>query len=212
MLTHVCECEYIHIYNLYMYHSSIIYVYSSVIHKLYDYCWELQLMLFNCIIVHNWVLDVNVDLRQAETWDPLLHCCEPCRWTHLFLRNKTKKKNLYGFKSNCTHASVKVNSVQKMQRDQKLQLPFLKGLEKKQGVRCKSRANPCTQHHIRGGQTTQETPWAPCLDSPLPSPHRRNKLVPYQGVSKQGTLLFVLIPLCCSRRPNKASPEFPSGL
>ena len=142
----------------------------------------------------------------------MLQCCTACRWTHLSLRNKIKKKKLYGFKSNCTHVSFKVNSVQKMQRDQKPQLPFLKGLEEKQGVRSKSRANPCTQHHIRGGQTTQDSPWAPLLDSPLPSPHMRNKLVPSQGASKQGTLLFVLTPLWCSRGPNKALPECLSGL
>ena len=108
--------------------------------------------------------------------------------------SKKKKKKLYGFKSDCTHASVKVNSVQKMQRDQKPQLPFLKGLEEKQGVRSKSRANPCTQHHIRGGQTTQDSPWAPLLDSPLPSPHMRNKLVPSQGASKQGTYCLFSLP------------------
>ena len=108
--------------------------------------------------------------------------------------SKKKNKKLYGFKSDCTHASVKVNSVQKMQRDQKPQLPFLKGLEEKQGVRSKSRANPCTQHHIRGGQTTQDSPWAPLLDSPLPSPHMRNKLVPSQGASKQGTYCLFSLP------------------
>jgi len=33
-----------------------------------------------------------------------------------------------------------------------------------------------------------------------------------QGVRRQGSMLFVLTLLCCSRGPNKALPEFLAGL
>ena len=150
---------YIDIHTIYICIIHKLYIYSSMIHKLYDYVWELQIMLFNCI-VDNWVLDVNVDLRQAGTWDLCFSAAQLAggHTSPWGTKLKKKKKKLYGFKSNCTHVSFKVNSVQKMQRDQNPQLPFLKGLEEKQGVRSKSRANPCTQHHIRGGQTTQDSP------------------------------------------------------
>ena len=72
---------------------------------------------------------------------------------------------------------------------------------------------PCTQHHQRGGQITHlgkspPTPPAGTLDTPLPSPYIRNKLASPLGASKQGNLLFILAPPCCSRDPNKALPEF----
>ena len=63
----------------------------------------------------------------------------------------------------------------------------------------------------RGGQTTEATPPISPLDTPLPSPHKRNKLAPpppHQETSKQENLLFILTSHCCSRDPNKALTEF----
>ena len=45
------------------------------------------------------------------------------------------------------------------------------------------------------------------LNTSPPSPRMR-KLYPTQGGSKQGNLLFILTPLCCSRGSSKALPEF----
>ena len=153
---------------------------------------------------------MNVDLRQAGTWDPLLQCYTACRRTHLSLRNKIKKKKkkLYGFKSNCTHASVKVNSVQKTQRGQKPQLPFLKGLEEEQGVRSKSRANPYTQHHVRGGQTTQDTPWPHRWIHLHPHPIWGTSLSSFREQASGGPYCLFSLPSAA----NKALPECLSGL
>ena len=64
----------------------------------------------------------------------------------------------------------------------------------------------CTQHHQRGGQTTQISPLAWPLDLPLPSPLVRNHS---PSPSKQGNLLLVFTPLCCNGDPpDKAFSEF----
>ena len=119
-----------------------------------------------------------------------------------------KKKKLYGFKSNCTHASVKVNSVQKTQRGQKPQLPFLKGLEEEQGVRSKSRANPYTQHHVRGGQTTQDTPWPHRWIHLHPHPIWGTSLSSFREQASGGPYCLFSLPSAA----NKALPECLSGL
>ena len=62
-------------------------------------------------------------------------------------------------------------------RDQKTPLPLTKGLEQKQGTVHAS----CTQHNLRGGQATQAIPLAQLPDTPLPSPHVRNKAAPFLG-------------------------------
>ena len=59
-----------------------------------------------------------------------------------------------------------------------------------------------------GGQTISAAPLAWLLDPPLPSPRIRNQLPPPWGASEQGNLLLVLAPLCCSKGPRKAVPEF----
>ena len=65
---------------------------------------------------------------------------------------------------------------QKIQRNQKTQLPLLKCREQKQGTV----HAPCTQHHLRGGKIPKPplwpaTPLARLLYTPLPSPHIRPK-------------------------------------
>ena len=52
-------------------------------------------------------------------------------------------------------------------------------------------------------QLHMSNPWI----IPLPSPCVRYKLISPQGDRKQGNLLFVLAPPCCSRGPNKVLPE-----
>ena len=89
-----------------------------------------------------------------------------------------------------------------IQQRPKAQLPLLKSQEQKQGTVHAAR----TQRHQRHGQATQATP----LDTPLPSPHTKDQLAPLpQGATQQGNLLKLLTPLCHSRAPNKALPEFP---
>ena len=63
-----------------------------------------------------------------------------------------------------------------------------------------------TEHHLRGGPNTEGTLLARPLDTPLPSPHKRNKLVPSRGVNKRWSLLLVRTPSRCSRGPNKVTP------
>ena len=70
---------------------------------------------------------------------------------------------------------------------------------------------PCTQHHQRGGQTTQHTPLAQPLDTPLPSPHMWNQLTPHQGARKETCYLFSLPPAAAGA-PIKPCPNFLSGL
>ena len=58
----------------------------------------------------------------------------------------------------------------------------------------------------RGGQTTQATPLARPIDTPLPSPHKRNQLSPPQGASKES--LTCSHSPCCSKGPSKAWISF----
>ena len=65
----------------------------------------------------------------------------------------------------------------KIQKDQKPHC-LLKSREQKQGTVCA----PCTQYHLRGGQTTKAIPPANPWTHPLPSSHVKNKLtLPLEG-------------------------------
>ena len=70
---------------------------------------------------------------------------------------------------------------------------------------------PCPLH------TTPPKGWAKHLShpsgqtpghSPTLTPYKGQAHHPHQGANKQGKLLFVLAPPCCSGGPNKALPEF----
>ena len=63
----------------------------------------------------------------------------PLNTTFLKQQQQQKPQNLYGTKNNHVHAQLGQILDQKIQRDQKTQLPLLKGLEQKQGVGSKSR-------------------------------------------------------------------------
>ena len=85
---------------------------------------------------------------------------------------------------------------QKIQRDQKPQLPLLKSLEQKQGVGSKSRVlRMPPAHNPKGvGETPKPAlppdPWT----RPYPHPIEGTSSAPTQGSSKQGNLLFALAP------------------
>ena len=103
--------------------------------------------------------------------------------------------------------------IQKIQRDQKTQLPLLSSLEQKQSVRSKSRALhlPPALNSTREVGRPLGHPSSPTNSWTHPYPH------PICGTSSPylrqqvENLLFALAPLCCSRRPNKAAPAFPVG-
>ena len=69
-------------------------------------------------------------LRLAGTWDPLLQCCYACTWTHLSLSDKIQR-NCVGLKITAGRYNWGKFRTQKIQRDQKSQLPVLKSLKSK---------------------------------------------------------------------------------
>ena len=77
----------------------------------------------------------RVKVRQAGTWDPLLHCCNACTWKNVPQSNKIQR-NYKGLKiTACMYSWGKFWT-----KDiKKPQLPLLKSREQKQGVRSKSR-------------------------------------------------------------------------
>ena len=86
-----------------------------------------------------------VKMRRAGTWDHLLQCL------HLnkrLLEQQTTKK-LEETKNNCGHVQLGHILDNTIQKDQRPQLPLLKGLEQKQGTA----HAPCTEHHQRAGRT-----------------------------------------------------------
>ena len=80
-------------------------------------------------------------LRQAGTWDPLLQCL------HLDtpLCKQQNRKKQYGTENNYACA-VGANSGQKIQRDQKSQLPLLKGWSKTRVLGAKAGYCACPLH------------------------------------------------------------------
>ena len=107
------------------------------------------------------------------------------------------QRNYKGLKIAACRGSV-VNYGQKIQRDQKTQLPFLKSREQEQGTE----HAPAWQHHRRGEQNTPAILW-PNPWTPLPCPHIRNQLTPFWGVSK-GTC-YLLAPPAAVGAPIKPS-------
>ena len=100
-------------------------------------------------------------LIQAETWDPLLQCCNACTWTHVYSSNNknkrtNKQQNYKGQKITvCMRSRGKFWTRHK--KTKKVQLPLLKSQEQKTGCWEQKQGTEhalCTQHHQRGGQTT----------------------------------------------------------
>ena len=90
-------------------------------------------------------------------------------------------------------------------------LPILKSLEQKQGVGSKSSvlSMPVALNTSRGvGRPPQPRLWPDPWTHPYPHPIQGTSSRTLGGASKQGNLLFVLAPRCCSRGPNKALPAF----
>ena len=76
-------------------------------------------------------------------------CCNACTWTHLSWNNKIQR-NCMGLKTTACMLSWGKFWTQKIQRDQKPQLPLLKSLEQKQHTA----HAPRTHHRLRGGPNT----------------------------------------------------------
>ena len=90
----------------------------------------------------------------------------------------------------------------------------MKNLEQKQGIRSKSRVLRMPPAHNVTEGVGKPPKLALQPDPPGHTPtltvhkEQARRFHPAQLVSQQGILLFVLPPLCCSRGPNKALPEF----
>ena len=92
----------------------------------------------------------------------------------------------------------------------KTQPPLLKSRENKQGVGSKGRVL-----RMPPALNTTKAVGHPPKPALQPNPGHTPTLTPYKEpawspweVSKHGNLLLVFAPLCCSRDPNKAFPEF----
>ena len=92
-------------------------------------------------------------------------CCNACSWTDVSLNSN----------SNC----VPLQLGHILQKTHRAQVPFLKSREQERRVGNKKQGAahaPCTHCHQRAGQTTEATPRALLLDTPLPSPHIRTRV------------------------------------
>ena len=123
------------------------------------------------------------------------------------LLEEQNTRKLSGTKNNCVQVRWGKFWTQKIQRDQKTQLPLLRSQEKNRAKAATEHAL-CTQHLTRGWATHLSCPSAQPLDTSLSSPLIRNKLAPPWGVSKQGNLLSVFIAPSWSRGLHKTLPEF----
>ena len=72
--------------------------------------------------------------------------------------------------------------------------------------------DPCTQHHLSGGQTTSATPLTRPWDSRYPHSIWRLSPPPPQESGKQGNQLFVLVPPAVAGASGKPCLNFLSGL
>lgn len=139
-------------------------------------------------------------------------CCSAFTWTNI-LSNKILlvfciDVNYQSLKiTACMHSWDKLWTRQKNKT--KPQLPLLKSQEQNQGVRSKSNGL-CMPAALNtsGWANHLSQPSGLTPDTLLLLPHLRNQLTLTQGASKQGNLLLVFIPSCCSRSPNKPLPAF----
>ena len=138
-------------------------------------------------------------------WDlgPGTLCCSACTWTNVSSSNIIQR-NYTGLKiTACMGSWDKLGTT----RYKKTKNPTATSEE----PRAKAKYCAWALHTAppRGWADHLTTPPARPLDPPLPSPHIRNQLsLPSPAESKQGKLLLVFTPLCCSTSPNKDLPEF----
>ena len=133
-------------------------------------------------------------------WDlgPFPVVCAPGHTSQATKYKETKK--------NCLHAQLRQIMDNKIKRDQNPNCHFWR-VRNKSRVLCMPPAHSTTS----GWADHLSHPSSLTPEHTLPSLHVRNKLVHptlLQWAGKQGNLLSVLVPPCCSRDPNKASSEF----
>ena len=143
----------------------------------------------------------GVILRQAGTWAPLLQGCSACTWTRLSSSNKRQRNYMRLKITGCMHSWGKFWT-KDTKRPKNPSATF-------EGPRAKAGYFACPLH------TTPPKWWANHPSHPsVPTPGHTPTLTPYKerarprAGSKQGNLLFVLTPCCCSGVPSKALPEF----
>ena len=135
--------------------------------------------------------------QRAGVRRPGTLCCNAYTCTHLSSSNNMQR-NCLGLNVTwvCAHLG---QFLDKRYRDQKTQLPLWRGWSKSRILRLPPALNAGWGLSHPSGHPLNTSPPSPCI---------RNKLYPTQERSKQGNLLFILAPLCCSRGPRKALPEF----
>ena len=132
------------------------------------------------------------------SWDPLLRCL------HLYtpLLEQQNAEKLPGTKSNWVRAHLGQFLDKRYTETKKPNCHFEEAETKAEYCACLLHSMP-----PEGWASRLRHPSSHPLNTSPPSPRIR-KLYPTQGGSKQGNLLFILAPLCCSRGSSKALPEF----
>lgn len=122
---------------------------------------------------------------------------------HMLLKQQDTRK-LYGTKNCCTYLQLG-QIVGKRYRAQKLSRRFWRARSENRLLEAKAGHQVYTLHAAPPAGCANRLSHPSCLamDARPPSPHRGTSLPP-GGASKQGNLLFVPTPPCCSWGPSKA--------
>ena len=124
------------------------------------------------------------------------------------------QRNYMGLENNCIQEQLGQIQDQKIQKDKiKMNCYFWRARSQKLGAKAGQVLRmPTVPTSRRGGETT----WAICparpLGAPLPSPHTKSELDPFQGAGKGTCYLFSLPPAAGPGAPVKPCLNFLSGL
>lgn len=130
---------------------------------------------------------------------------------HMLLKQQDTRK-LYGTKNCCTYLQLG-QILGKRYRAQKLSRRFWRARSENRLLEAKAGHQVYTLHAAPPAGCANRLSHPSCLavDARPPSPHRGTSLPP-GGASKQGNLLFVPTPPCCSCGPSKALCDTRCGI